>query len=95
MAQWRSSGVLNPNGISTTDIKQWLSLGREPSSSLHIINSDGTEDDSFFNTSGWCGRNVSVRELMNILKMDSSSYAVYIRLVKDKQNTQQYGIFWP
>ena len=40
MEQWRGTNPLNPNGLTTAEVKQHLTLGREPQAKLNLTNID-------------------------------------------------------
>ena len=83
MQKWRTSNPNNEQALTTEDVKQHLSLGREPGASLNIISTNGTEDESFFWPYGWIQQGVNehsygtntddFEKMKQAAKMDSQS----------------------
>lgn len=81
--QWRASNPNNAQALTTEDVNQHLSLGREPGASINIISTNGTEDESFFWPYGWVQQGVNAHsygtntvdfeKMKQTAKMDSQS----------------------
>ena len=76
---WRnknSLNTLNVNGVSSSEIQQRLTLGREPSAKLSVLSTDGTVDNNFFWVPGWNTGATNFKSMMQKLGMDSSSSVI-------------------
>lgn len=82
MTKWRASNPTNADGLTSENVQQHLSLGREADANLTIISSTGQEDDSFFWPRGWDAaadqslrgtNNAGYERMKTDLKIDSKS----------------------